>query len=813
MTPGVRPQRFHGFVMNADAMRRELSAAPLEGAITAAISDAVLSLPMPDGTHQRFTFVESPVMEPELQAKFPEIRTYVGRGIDDPAASLRADLTPQGFHAQILSPRGAAYIDPYWIGPTEFYAVYYKRDLARRDGFTCLTEDEGLEEALGTVGGVAGGSWNGNLRTYRLACATTGEYTTFHGGTVTLGLAAVVTAVNRVTGLYETEIAARLVLVANNNLIIYTNPSTDPYTNNDGGTMLGQNQNNLNTVIGNSNFDIGHVFSTGGGGIASLRAVCVVSRKAQGVTGLPSPIGDPFYIDYVAHEMGHQFGANHTFNGSRSNCASNRNGSTAYEPGSGSTIMGYSGICGLDNLQNLADPNFHFASLDEIRSYITAGTGNACPVASATGNNAPTADAGANYVIPIQTPFELTASGTDPEGDSLTFSWEERDLGPQAALNAPDDGQIPLFRSWPPTTNPTRTFPRLTDLLNNVVSLAERLPVVSRTMDMRVTVRDNALGGGAYTQDDMVITVTSAAGPFVVTSPNTSVTLVASTTVTWNMAGTDLAPVSAANVDILLSTDGGFTYPFTLASATPNDGSQTVTLPNVSTTTARIKVRGSGNIFFDVSNVNFTIEGCTSATAPDPEPAGVRRNRYLSFIPGVGVGSAAVRVTLADLPPPFDGFNGQSRWVGPPQVKFETGVGTPYTVAELQCTPHYRDWGPDGLIHVYGSEIIPGAAYSVEVLQCEGAPSTAGGGMLNLQTAKWGDVTAPYDPEGGQPNALDIVGMIDRFKAVAGAPASIDVDLYPDLPDQSVDALDIVLGIDAYKGTAYPLTGPGDCSP
>lgn len=814
LTPGVRPDRFQGFVLDRTTMQAQLATARDEAAVTAAGTEAVVSLPLPDGSFARYLLVESSIMEPLLQAKFPEIRTYVGQGIDDPSATIRADLTPQGFHAQILSPRGAVYIDPYWIGATDYYAVYYKKDLPRREGFACLTPpDIGLDLDAPSV--VAGGGWDGDLRTYRLACAATGEYTAFHGGTVALGLAAVVTAVNRVTGVYETEIGARLVLVANNNLIIYTNSATDPYTNADGGAMLGQNQSNLNTVIGSSNYDIGHVFSTGGGGIAALRAVCRSTTKAQGVTGLPSPIGDAFYIDYVAHEMGHQFGANHTFNGTRGSCGPNRNPSTAYEPGSGSTIMPYSGICGLDNLQTNSDPYFHFASLDEIRAYITTSTGNTCPARTPTGNNAPTVNAGADYTIPAQTPFELTAAGNDPDGDPVTYCWEERDLGPAAQLNAPDDGQIPLFRSWPPTSDPTRVFPRLSNLLNNTSSLAERLPLVSRIMDMRVTVRDNIGGAGAFVEDDMQIVVTSAAGPFEVTAPNTAVTLAAATTVTWNVANTDLAPVSAAAVDILLSVDGGFTYPFVLESATPNDGSQTVTLPDLFTTTARIKVRGAGNIFFDVSNTNFTIQGCSSAAAPMADPSGTPRNRYLSFIPGAVGFSAAVKVTLVDLPPPFDVLNGAVRWLGPPQSRTETGMfGGSYTVARLQCEPFYQDWGPFGLVHAYGPEVVPAAMYDVQLLQCDAPVATAGVVSLPIQTARWGDIAAAFSPPSAvQPDALDIVGLVDRFRGVSSAPPTVSADLYPDVPDQTINALDITVEVDAFRGFDYPFPVPGACSP
>lgn len=609
----INPLVYRTLKLDIQNLNQVLNTAPKEEFVPLKNSNTIIDLPHPKGGLNSFYFVESPVMEEELSANFPEIRTYVGQGIDDPYAWVRFDFTPHGFHAMIRTVNGSYFIDPHNQGDIEHYISYYVKDFVREgDERTCevFTDPNILDEMAFLLEGGIDTPIGPQLRTYRLACATTGEYTQFHGGTVQLGLAAVVTAVNRVTGVYETDLGIRMVLVANNNLIIYTDPNTDPYTNNSGTTMLGQNQTNLDNVIGNANYDIGHVFSTGGGGVAGLGVVCRAGLKARGVTGLPQPIGDPFYIDYVAHEMGHQYGANHTFNGSAGSCSgANRNAATAYEPGSGSTIMAYAGICSPQNLQNFSDPYFHVASFDEIVAYSNFGSGSSCPVITATGNNAPvvTVPAG-GFTIPINTPFALTGSAVDPDGHPLTYSWEQYDLGPAGHPNTPS-GDAPIFRVFNPVTVPTRTFPRLQNLLNNTQTIGEILPSYTRNLKFRLVARDNRPAGGGVDYAQVNFSVTATAGPFLVTYPNTNVSIpgFSNFTVTWDVANTNAAPVSTSQVNILLSVDGGQTYPYTLASNTPNDGSEMVMLPDHQTTQARVKVEAVGNVFFDISNVNFSI--------------------------------------------------------------------------------------------------------------------------------------------------------------------------------------------------------------
>ena len=455
-------------------------------------------------------------------------------------------------------------------------------------------------------------------------------------------MSAIMTTMTRVNQVYENDVSVRMVLVANNDLVVYTDSGSDPFDNSNTSALLGQAQADIDAKIGDDNYDIGHVFSTASGGLATLNSVCVSGIKSRGTTGISSPIGDPFDIDFVAHELGHQFGGNHTFNGAVSSCSGgNRNGSTAYEPGSGSTIQAYAGICGSDNLQSNSDPMFHHESLVEFIAHIT-GNGN-CATNTSNGNSIPTINAGNDYTIPSNTPFMLTvAASGDTNGDSLTYSWEQRDLGPQAEVSDPDDGQVPLFRTFEPTVSSTRYFPRLPDVLNGTTTIGEQYPTTNRTMNFRCVVRDNRSGGGAINWDDVVVTVVQGSG-FNVTAPNSGGSFSGSVNITWNVAGTNAGQVNTPNVDVYLSTDGGVTFPTMLLQNTPNDGTEAVPLPNLSTTTARIMVKGAGNVFYDVNEANFSI---TPAADSFFSPTG--NNRFIENT-GNGNGSPEPNESLAVL--------------------------------------------------------------------------------------------------------------------------------------------------------------------
>ncbi len=634
------PLHFRALEVDLGALEDLLALAPAEGGAAALAAPLVLTLPYPDGSDQHFRVEESPILEPALALRFPEIRTFTVQGIDDPTASGRVSLTSLGFHAMVLSSAGTIFIDPYRRWEGEVVLSYLQSQAVRSpgDAFRCeFNEDEaatlgaidGSAAEAGAIGDApAGGpasviASGSTLRTYRLALAATGEYSTRvclpNPVAVPCAMNAIVVSMNRVGGIYEREVAVRMVLIATNDLVVYTNGATDPYTNNDGFAMLAQNQTNLTAVIGSANYDIGHVFSTGGGGVASLSVPCVNTSKARGVTGLPNPFGDPFDVDFVAHEMGHQWGGLHTFNGTTSNCGGgNRSGSAAYEPGSGSTIMAYAGICGAENLQAHSDDTFVPKSFDQIVAFSTGATGNSCAVSTATGNTPPVVDAGAAFTIPKQTPFTLTGSATDADGDSLTYMWEEFDLGAAAPPNNDIAAARPIFRSFVPLAVPSRTFPRLSDILGNVATLGESMSTRDRTMTFRLTARDNRTGGGGVDWDATTVTVNAAAGPFLVTQPNTALVWAGNSvqTVTWDVAGTAGAPVSCANVAIDLSTDGGATFGAVLRAATPNDGSAAAILPNTPTTQARVRVSCVDNIFFEISNVNFTITAGAPAAPP-----------------------------------------------------------------------------------------------------------------------------------------------------------------------------------------------------
>ena len=603
------------FSLNMNAFKQALIQAPKRENVSR-VSSVILSFPNSEGKMERYRIVEASNMSPELEARFPEIKSYAGQGIDDPSAVIRFSVSPLGFQSMRLSANQSATFIEAYTNDLSQYVVYKRADkVATPDDFECLVTDSMSKNIDGDASTLRNAD-DGILRRYRLAVSATGEYTAYHGGTKALALAAINATMTRVNGVFENDFNATMVLVGNTDSVIYTSTSSDPYGNTTSG-YNSQLQSTLTSVIGEANYDIGHLFANlqNNGNAGCIGCVCTNNQKGSGWTSHTVPTGDNFDIDYVAHEMGHQFGGNHTFT------FSNEGGTGAQmEPGSGSTIMGYAGITGSTDVQAHSDPYFHARTIEQITNYIKS---KSCQTNINTGNAVPTANAGSDYTIPKGTPFVLNGSGTDANsGDVLTYCWEQYNTGTSSTTNPSVNATSgPAFRSFSPTTDTKRYFPRLETIKAGSTSWQwEAVPNVARSMTFRMTVRDNKAGGAANNSDDMVVTVNGTAGPFVVNSPNTNVTWNAGTsqTVTWSVAGTTGNGVNAANVDIFLSTDGGNTYPITLATNTPNDGSHVITVPNNQGNQNRIMVKGSNHIFFDISNTNFTIAGTVVCNATVP---------------------------------------------------------------------------------------------------------------------------------------------------------------------------------------------------
>lgn len=606
--PRIKATAFQVYRLNTAPIRASLDGITYrEGNLNGFI--AALNFPYSDGTMHQFTAKRNQTMHPAYNAKFPELITLDAYASDGSGAYGKWDITPAGLHAMIFVPgQSTLFIDPMFEGNNEYYIVYRKRDFITDKIIQCDVENFDEAKPAQTNKSMFGTC---ELRTYRLALSATAEYTIFHGGTVAQAAAAQVVTMNRVNGVYEKDIAITMVIIPNNNSLIYTTAGTDPYTNGTPGTMINQNQTNVDAVIGSSNYDIGHVFGTNSGGLAGLGVVCTGGQKARGVTGSGAPIGDPFDIDYVAHEMGHQFGGNHTQNNNCNSVAAARR-----EPGSASTIMGYAGICA-PNVQNNSDDYFHGYNLQEISNEILSN-GHQCEVITALNNTPPVINStSGNIVVPISTPFILTGHATDVDGDVLSYLWEQMDNEATTQPPVATATGGPNFRSFDPSLDSNRYFPNLASLASNGPFTWEVLPSVARVMDFRLSVRDNHGAGSCNDYTDVTVTTNASAGPFVVTYPSaTGITWVggSSQTVTWSVANTNVAPINCTDVRILLSIDGGQTYPYVLSSTTPNDGTETISCPNVSTNTARVMVMSGAQTFFDISNNNFTITCGTTQT-------------------------------------------------------------------------------------------------------------------------------------------------------------------------------------------------------
>ena len=590
----------------------KLNLVQLRDALSGAAVD--IMLPDPYGGAVAFSLRSSSVMPKRLAARYPEIRAFEGVALHDPSITIRLELSSKGLTAQVLGPGSRWLIDPVKGLSSEFARSYkYSKSFQPKDKAFCELESSGLfgagsapsKNVSETTGRAR--STGESIKTYRLAVATTGEYGVYHGGTTASALEAVVATINRVDGIFATELAIRFQLVEDNDVVVFTDPVTDPFTgNDDAGTLINQSQEQIDLLIGTENYDVGHTLSTGAGGLAGLGVVCREGGKAEGVTGSSRPEGDFFDVDFVAHELGHQFNADHTWNGKNGGCgALQRGANSAFEPGSGSSIMSYAGLCGEDNIASAVDALFHHQSFDQITGYTTEGIGSSCGSEAASGNTAPEVDAGSDYVVPKQTPLVVSGTATDQEQAALLFSWEQRDLGPQAALTDPDDGRFALFRMLDSSSTPERYLPALASVVSGIPDLSERIPQVAREMTMRFTVKDSA---GGVQSDDIVVTVDGNSGPFEVVSPNGGEQVGQTKTVEWDTGFTEQAPVSTTMVEIYLSTDDGQTFD-QLIDTVDNIGVANISFPpGIQSEEARLMIKGADNIFYDVSDAAFRLD-------------------------------------------------------------------------------------------------------------------------------------------------------------------------------------------------------------
>jgi hypothetical protein len=610
------------FELDFNAFKTALTQAPSESTTSTDQSDCVISFPSADGSIKYFRVLQAPVMHPDLAAKYPGINSYIGRGIEDPTSTVRFDISPDGTNAIIMSGRSSSIYVDHISG--NYYRVTSRDFFNAHKAFNCNTPAFTPSETGSSAStNRPEDATQPKLRTYKLALLSGAEFSLHfvQASDVTTQqkkarvLAAQNTIMTRTNAIFERDFAIRLVLIPTNDTLIYLTASSDPISN--ASSPSGSTcQTAMNTRVGNANYNIGHTQSKGSdnGNAGCIGCVCVTG-KGLGWTVYNNPSLLNYYVvDYMAHEMGHQMGANHTF-------TFNLEGSTVQvEPGSGITVMGYAGITGSTDVAAHSIDNFHSKSVEQVTTYMYSGSGNGCAVAINNNNQIPTATAGSDYTIPKSTPFILNGSGSDADvTDSLTYCWEQIDLKTSSSNSSIPNSSFttgPMFRSYSPTTNPKQFYPQLQYVLTGANGTTwERLPSVARTMNFRILVRDNHIGGGGNKSDNMVVTVATS-GPFSVSAPNTSVTWAggSSQTITWSVNNTTAAPVSCANVKISLSTDGGQTFPTVLAASTANDGTETVALPNIATTTARIKVEAVGNIFYDISNTNFIITSTVPVT-------------------------------------------------------------------------------------------------------------------------------------------------------------------------------------------------------
>ena len=599
-----------------------------------------ISIPNNNGTIEEFAVKESSNFAPELQALYPDIRAYSGNGITDPNASISFSISPLGIQTIVMrGDSGSEFIEPLAKDKSIYVLSTSKNTSKGNLSLWCRTSDLGLNKGF-IKKATKLKSNNGVFKTMRLALSCTGEYANYFGGTVAGALAGMNATMTRVNAVFNKDLALKLELIANTNLIIYTNANTDPYSNEAQGlkTITGctgdcpgtwnkEVQSTITSIIGEGNYDIGHLFAASGGGGDAGCIGCICSPTTKTIStpaytkGKGSaytspadskPEGSTFDIDFVAHEMGHQLGANHTFSYDVEGTG------VSIEPGSGSTIMGYAGITDYD-VQNHSDDYFGYASILQIQENLAT---KSCSASTILVNQTPIINAGMDYTIPANTPFVLKGTGSDPNGNTLSYCWEQYD----SATNQTGSNSIayaaktngPLFRSILPSSSPNRCMPALDKVLvGQLTTTWESVSSINRTLNFTLTGRNNApLGLGQTNTDAMTVTVTASAGPFTLTSqnnPNTNWTSGTTETITWTVNNTNTLSGST-NVNIKLSTDGGLTFPIILVSNTPNDGSEQIIVPEISATDCRILIEPTANIYYAVNSQTFSIKNSITSS-------------------------------------------------------------------------------------------------------------------------------------------------------------------------------------------------------
>ena len=663
-------------ILDLTEIRTKLSNAELARDLPLQQSNSIISLPFPDGSIEQFKVAESPVLGQVLSARFPEIKSYLIEGVNDKSFHGRIATGPNKITAVFYTPQGITYLEPIETG-SAMYVSYHTDSIGKR--FECGADairsaDENNGALLNSMNTLSNGA---NLRTYDMIIATTGEFYQANGNNNTAVTEEVNMVMSGMNVFYENEVSIHFDVVSIN---LLSNPATDGLDPN--GNRTGDAQSVINTYANNNgiSYDIGHVMHTtasGGSGVAGT-GPCTTNGKARAWSGLQAGSSVYSWVSLMGHEIGHQFGAAHSYYGTEFNCQ-NRSAGNGYEPGSGSTVMSYEGICQSQNITPAPSTNyFHVHSLTQIINYAN-GTGS-CSSNTATGNSIPSVTMPNTIMIPRETPFYLNGSATDADGDPLTYCWEQYDTDsnvyPQddpagIPANAATAPTRPLFRSFDPTSDSDRYFPQLSDVVTGNSTQGEVLSSVARTITMRLTARDNVVGGGAFEYQEMSLTVDGNSGPFSVSNPNGGETFTAGNamSVTWNTASTTSY---CSTVDVLLSVDGGYNYPYTLMSGTNNDGSVSVVIPAgvTNTSIARVMVRCANNpdaYFFDISNDDFNIN--SDCLAPNNVFTNTSPTTY-------AVGQTIdLNVTPSFLGTTISGFTGTNFSFGSIGVKDAAGTG------------------------------------------------------------------------------------------------------------------------------------------